>query len=190
VAIHRTSAYTVTSTVVENTTCDTLSITSDELTALMEAPEEYDRIDIIVKRNCCDDLVYTDEITDISTAPPPLAGEHSQITGTLLAGNITLVISPAIIDEDAEVFPDGIYSVIIRITKLDSSYTEEEQCLPLLCSLKCVLAETEFSENTNLHLAYFTLVNGAGCPCACDKMCELYEYILTQLDMEDGCPTC
>jgi hypothetical protein len=177
--------YITTSTSLTDDTCATINVTSDELAALIATPASYEKIDITLQHNCCVDEVYTDEILDIASGAP-FTGTHSSMTGAVLT------VLPTIVDSTALVFPEGVWSITIKIIKLNGDYTQEEQCVAMLCVLKCILAELEFTQNMPIHLAYFALVNGNNCPCACDKMCELYAYISTALNLTDTtiCETC
>jgi len=103
-------------------------------------------------------------------------------TGLFISGE-SLYISPAIIDSLLPSFTDGIYTVDITYVKNNNSTIVETSCLFLDCTIKCKVAAKidTLKTDTTLHIIYFALLEASNCSCQCDKMCKLYEQLLSEL---------
>lgn len=97
--------------------------------------------------------------------------------------NILTLTPDLIISEDATEFPDGVYSVTLKLDD-DGTLTQEIKCLLVDCDLECRVFDFQ-SENltSKIFMYYQALQHGEDCDnCNCSGMCALYNKILSLLD--------
>lgn len=86
---------------------------------------------------------------------------------------------------------EGIYSISVTCT-IDKTKDTQSGCIALIDSLKCEIVNDAIKEQNKTSFVeltiYDALVNADGCVCSCDKMCEMYQYLLELLGkLNSGC---
>ena len=113
-------------------------------------------------------------------------------TETLFASGDDVYILPSLISSSLSVFPDGVYTVDITITKSNNSVITDRSCLFADCETRCKVADKldTIKTSTDIHLMYFALTESANCGCQCESICELYRKLTVELGLNpltSGC---
>jgi hypothetical protein len=107
--------------------------------------------------------------------------------------NDAIVISPEFFNLTE--FVDGVYSFTVTFTK-DNQLISQSSCFFFDCNTKCLVSERlEELKNcnksaTNLFLLHYTLTEGSNCGCNCDKLCEIFKKLCSELGGSNSCSNC
>jgi hypothetical protein len=175
-------------TLSKNTDCTQLIAVQ---TLINSGVAETGTIGLTVYKNCCDCTGYpVTVVKDGANLPINVVNKYG-ISGT------TITLEPGILGTGITKFPDGVYKVVITVTKdadgdgVDE-VTTESNCFFMDCSTSCEVAKyiknlLKTPADVEAHLLHFGLVNGSNCNCNCDEMCSLYTKLYNILNNTEAC---
>lgn len=140
------------------------------------SPTPILKIELSSTVNCCEKL-FEGEL------------EQSDIS------NNTLCITPQFYN--LEEYKDGVYKYTLTIyygteDNIESIVTDTD-CLVITQNNRCAIAQYIVDNpESNIASLYSTLTLDHDCKCVCDKLCELFNYIMTTISTtnESDCYSC
>lgn len=168
--------------IITNVSSTYLSITSDEITAIQAAPNDYTKVEITGSINCGTPITKTllhpfNATADISLMLQNILQINPSFFGLTELANGVVKISLKIFDDTGSTFITNCALVDIDLA------------CKVAALLHNILAEYESKleerPSSIAHLLHYSLVNGSNCGCNCADMCKNYDAlidILTNID--------
>ena len=91
-----------------------------------------------------------------------------------------IVVTPALLELDADVLEDGIYNFKLEITQQDGTKVIESKCKLVNCNMNCMMVDIfkdiDNEDSRVKALAFHALLAAEDCgACSCADLCTLYE---------------
>lgn len=113
---------------------------------------------------------------------PPVDGVVNLPESISLDQN-TIVLLPSFFDLEA--YSDSIVHLELTLTHEDGSFTTEEVCYFMDCTIKCKLTSMHnfecLNQGMNLAMLHYSLTQASNCNCDCANMYEIFQYLDKQL---------
>lgn len=162
---------------------------------------DFSKIEISIKYNCCDEVVFEDEILpneDSSSSGSESEDSHvGDSEYSYIDENYNIIINRDILTSFATSYiPNGIYTINIKVYFNDNTLIYETyNCIFVDYDFNCQVVNymstnigTEIA--TEVGVLYYALKNSSNCDCECDNICILYETLYNYLNDTNNINIC